>query len=500
MSIAETAVADPWHMEPAQRKWAEDYRQETLVLLLALALSYAHMMIVARDIPFWIDETYSGVIASQATLIGWFNWCRNEASGPVYYGILWIWEKLAGSSNAALRLPSYALVVAAPLYVIRFSPQSRPLVFVWAALIALSSHALMSAPQARPYALLYFLACVQAVAFLNLARTPTLGCAFAWTTVSSLLALTHLHAGLIVGVQGIILVVLLRNQIRRLLPAALTFLAVPAWLFFQWPFLAKLAGANQYWYPPISPNVYLMFSDTLFGPGLPSLIVMTAMFAIFGHVALRRVRGNPTGLAREDMLLAVSGLVAILVALLIAYRMPTFALRYAIPYLPAAYLAIALSVQVAARRYRLAPLIGVGLAASPAFHYLVAFHTPHAADRFFALEAQHASEWLIEQKARHVIFAWDNPVTRLNDPQRLREVGGFFFDRADYPVTIESVLVPPGSAARDPLVRLAREKRAAILWIGGSEYPTGFEAQLGTSCMTRSFDDGHSVACKAPRL
>jgi Dolichyl-phosphate-mannose-protein mannosyltransferase len=493
-SAARGRLTDPstWRAELGE------HRQETIVFLCALALGCAHILMVARDVPFWIDETYSGVIATQTTLKALFDWCRNEAGGPVYYAFLWLWEKVAGSTNYALRLPSMAFMFCAPLSIIFFAKQERRLTLVWAALVAIWTPGLMSAAQARPYALLYLFSCIQAVSFLALVQEPSRRRAFGWTCVSSLLLLTHLHAIVITAIQGMMLAVLHRKHAKSLWPSLLPFLTFPAWMLFQLPMLLRLANAETFWYPTMGWNVYLVFSDVFMGPGFPALVITTFTLVMALRIGFGHLQGRQNHLARADILLAGSGFIAMILVLIQAYQVPAFTHRYMIPYLPAALLGVAIATQAATQRYRLAPTIIVGLLAVSTLKNLIDFSAPHSANRLLPLEAESGSNWLASRGATRVIFAWDNPVAKLNDPSRLGEVAGFFLKRAHHPAKVESVIVPPGARALEPLAQFALERNAAILWIGGEEYPSGFETQLKTNCKTWSFPRGHSIACEAP--
>lgn len=155
-------------------------RQDRRWLSAAFALGIAGRLLSGWHAPLWFDESYSGVIATQPTSGLWLSWCLHELTGPVYYGLLWITAHLFGGSDGALRLPSLiASLVVAPLVAWRGHPD-RDTRLIWAGLIALWVPLFDFATFARPYALLFLLCTMQAIAFLSLLRDPRLGRAALW--------------------------------------------------------------------------------------------------------------------------------------------------------------------------------------------------------------------------------------------------------------------------------------------------------------------------------
>src|SRR5205823_12129116 len=88
---------------------------ETIAVAAAMMAGAYHLLVFGWRAPFWLDEAYTGTIASQLTLAGLLRWCRHELSGPIYYAALWLWEKVAGNTDTALRLPSLIMWVGAVL-------------------------------------------------------------------------------------------------------------------------------------------------------------------------------------------------------------------------------------------------------------------------------------------------------------------------------------------------------------------------------------------------
>src|SRR5580658_2244629 len=76
------------------------------LLLASIAVGIAHRLLVGWMTPLWLDETFTGVIATQPDSASLMEWCLVELSGPVYYVTIWLWEKIAGPGDIALRAPS----------------------------------------------------------------------------------------------------------------------------------------------------------------------------------------------------------------------------------------------------------------------------------------------------------------------------------------------------------------------------------------------------------
>ena len=86
------------------------------------------------ELPLWIDETFTATIATQPDFAGLVRWCLTELTGPAFYGPMWLWTKVAGSSDAMLRLPAVTMALATPLVIARFGHRDRSLALLWAAL------------------------------------------------------------------------------------------------------------------------------------------------------------------------------------------------------------------------------------------------------------------------------------------------------------------------------------------------------------------------------
>ncbi|MCA1654835.1 MAG: hypothetical protein LC656_11900 [Sphingomonadales bacterium] len=88
-----------------------------LLFLAALPLGIDARISAGWFLPLWFDEVFTGTIAGQATAAGLLKWCLSELTGPAFYVPMWLWAKVAGVGDGALRAPALALSIAAPLLI-----------------------------------------------------------------------------------------------------------------------------------------------------------------------------------------------------------------------------------------------------------------------------------------------------------------------------------------------------------------------------------------------
>jgi hypothetical protein len=444
---------------------------ELVVACCALLAGLAQRLVIGWDVPLWIDEAYTGTIATQTTIHGLISWIQNELSGPVYYSFIFLWEKIAGSSDFALRLPSFFFSLAGPLSLLFFGHADRRTRYVWAALAAIWLPGFFLTSQARPYQLLFFLGCLQAIAFLRLVDQPTLRLACVWSLITSLFILTHLHAAVVSAFQGLSLLIVLRHHMRCLWPATLAFVPVIAVVLLQLPFVLNVTNPAHVWYNTLQGNFIVMFPKALLGPSPAAIIIVAIMVSTLARQVWLKRQGIAFGYRRSEVLLAISGLSASLVVFALAFLIPSWTHRYMTPFAPASLMAVVLMLRTVGRWQRAVPAFAIAILTAPVIMTTVRLGMHGGADGLFTLQFEDSSDWLIARGAKRVIFAWDNPASAQNRPEKLAEVGGFFFRRAHQNVEVEVAIVPPGRASSERLALIATAKNAAILWIGGTDYP-----------------------------
>lgn len=464
-------------------------RIERILLGAAILAGVGHRLVFGWQAPLWIDETYTGVIASQPTVAALVDWCRHELSGPVFYAGMWLWEKVAGNGDFALRLPSLLCSLAAIALIAVWGGRDRRERWLWAALTAVWLPGLMFAAQARPQALLFLLASAQAIAFLRCAEGLSRRRLAIWALMGALMVLTHIHAAVITGIQLLCLAWLHRDRLRAFWPVAAIFVPVAAWLPLQLPFMLGFARPGVAWYATLSasdlwgtPWILLGANNAAYAVTAMVLLVLAVQFA---------QRKLPY--SRGEAMLALSGLAAVAIVIAIGLFRPSFTPRYLIPYMPALLFGLTCVLHRTRILWGLLPSIVLAVWIGPAVQNAGAYASARAQQTLYPLEFQRASDWLMHAGARRVIFTWDNPTSVVTNPARQTEVGAFFFRRAGYAAEVQAVHPAPDGESPGDLAALADKRHAAILWLGSD--PAGLRNMAPFECREFGFGTSRSMAC-----
>jgi hypothetical protein len=127
-----------------------EIKTTTIVFLktygIALSVIVLASVFISND-SLWIDEGYAASKALQGSLSEWYSTLTSEGGSdsqmPGYMFFIWLWAKIAGSSEMALRMSNLVWLLLAA-----FTLRSRPLVLV--ALVT-SPITLYYANELRPY-------------------------------------------------------------------------------------------------------------------------------------------------------------------------------------------------------------------------------------------------------------------------------------------------------------------------------------------------------------
>jgi 4-amino-4-deoxy-L-arabinose transferase-like glycosyltransferase len=125
-----------------------------------LALTLVGLAIRAWDLGVagvWFDESYHVALVREPTVGAMLDAIlSNPPSDPLYALVLRAWVAVAGSGDAAIRVPSVlagSLTIPAAAWLAREADGRRAVVLVAAAFVALSPYALEFSQEAAPYAL-----------------------------------------------------------------------------------------------------------------------------------------------------------------------------------------------------------------------------------------------------------------------------------------------------------------------------------------------------------
>lgn len=441
------------------------------VLVVAGVLIALRMAFAGAGLPLWLDENFSAAIAVQPTVRGLIDWCLSELSGPLYYSTLWAWEKLAGESNVALRVPGQVIALATPLLVLWKGHPDREVRALWALMVGLWPFGFDFYITARPYAMVMLFGCLQAIAFLRLMTMPDTRRAALWALVSAMAILTHYHAVVITAIEGLVYLAAWRTRAVRTWLAALVFLPVAGWMAFHLAMVLRYATSGQTWYNLVGGTDLLVVPLFLFGGFATTLIV----FVLLGVVARYRVaEQQPVLRWSPEIALIGAGLASCAIVVGMGMVRPTFAMRYLLAYLGAVSLLVPLLLRAARPLVPMAPLafalLLIGGAAAPLAQKLVHPDAP----RRYAFNYQAASEWIMASQPRtgRLVFLWDNPTALMGHVDKLSEVGAFFFHRAGQR---PDVAIPKYPLYGDPwpAVRAMAGGRsdAAVIWMADREVP-----------------------------
>lgn len=442
------------------------------VLITSFLLFVANIFASGLFTPLWLDENFSATIAIQPSIPRLVDWCLNELSGPLYYSLLWAWEKVAGNSNAALRVPSLVFSMAAPAFLLWKGHEDRTIRNLWALSIALWQPGFGVATEARPYSLMLLLGCVQAVCFLRLMRAPSTTRAAIWAGVSSLAVLTHYHAAVISGIQGISYLVLWRRAALRSWPAVFVLLPMATWMFWHLRMVLDYAGSGNSWYQLLDWREALFVPLFLVG-SVVTLIALGFMLPIWAYARFGRYRSTETVLHRPtpEMVLICTGLLSAAFVAGLGLLRPSFSIRYLLPYIGAVSLFIPIVLRDMKRLIPAAPMAIILLMIGSALPPLVGRLSKPLDDHRYGFNFEQPSDWIMRNSnTRTLVYLWDNPTARMGKVEKLADVGGFFFRRQGRPI---DVLIPRYAMNADPspaVMALARQRSdTAIIWA----YDTG---------------------------
>lgn len=478
----------------AVKRWSVRLFGIAILLGVAARLGYGH------GAPLCFDESFAGTIATQPTAAALVRWCLTELTGPAYYVPLWLWVQIAGASNAMLRLPSLACSLAAPLLLWRWGHPDPAVRRAWAGAALLTLPVIAFADLARPYALLFLLACAQAILFRRLIAHPDRWCALAWSSVSALLVLTHYSAVPLVAVQGVLVIVTLRGGALRLWPALAPFGPVAGWAALHLPYVLALTGGASG-----EPSVadLAMLPELLFGVQAVGLIVLGCVGMT---VLLATVRRAPdAAFDRADAGLMASGLIATLLVLVAASFRGGVTARYLTSLMPSLLFALALWVRWSIRIDQ-RPALGAATAMLAGTVGLIASASGNdeAVRHRFGLEP--ASAWLAEVQPQRVTFLWSDPIGAISADRNIADVADFTFRRRGQPVTVDVVHPHVGEDPSATLVGRAKQTNAtAILWLAKVDVaalPPIQIASLDLRWTCRDFGDAdiRVTACRRERV
>jgi mannosyltransferase len=267
---------------------------------------------------FWLDEVFTAHLATE-DLWGMLKGVRETESTPhLYYLLAWLWEKVAGDGEAALRSLSalFGIATVPVAYAAARELFAPAAAVAAAALVAVNPWFVWYSQEARAYALLMLLATASLVFFLRALRTRAPRDLGLWALFSALALLTHYFAAFLVGAEAIWLVWALRRE------AASAVLALTATGFAVAPLAAaQRAEAHTTFIEDIPLGTRIVdlpkrFVTGELGTPTPAIGPLAGLLVIAG-AALLLARATP-GDRRRGLGLAALVAVSVLVPIALA--------------------------------------------------------------------------------------------------------------------------------------------------------------------------------------
>jgi hypothetical protein len=489
-------------------RWTRGQDAVSITAVAAILFALAARLFAQPGAHLWIDETFTGAIATQTTLRQVIHLAHLDApTSTLYYVLMHVWTLLFGASDAALRAPSVICGLIAPLMIVVAPvPQlRRPDRLTWAALVALSPVLIGFSLDARSYALAVALATGQTIAYAWVMARPTARRAVIWIVIAVCAIEAHYDAAYLALAQGLLFLGVWRRDAIRLWPAALLVLPVIAELAWKWSLLSKFEAPGTAWYALLSPFGFLAaFVYPVGGMGVSLVIWLIDLPILF--IAARLLRRGPSApLPLAPASAAVAAVLGVAVIAVVGVIRPSFSWRYECVFIPGLALAPVLVLRTLARDK--APLFHMSLliVAAAACAVSIRFGATSVGISTDPDNIEQASESLMGSTSKRILFAWDSPTARVMNPELLKSVGQFFFSRAGRKV---SVIPVPLDAGEDPNVTLfprAAQDRSGVIFlfdttIAGTvarRHPLGSDPRLNCRrFLARIGDDPiGSVAC-----
>ncbi len=223
---------------------------------------------------FWYDEAFTVVLVHRSPSAMFSLLPKTELTPPLYYCVAWVWVRVFGYGEAALRsLSALAGVATVPvIYAAAKELISRRGGLVAAALAAFNPLLIWYSQEARSYSLLVLWATLSLLAFAHVRLPrPSVRWIIAWFVVSSLTLATHYFGALAIVPEAVWLLWVHRRD-RRVLLAIAGVAAVGCALL---PIaLTQRQNANWIAWWPLNKRLSQLAPQLLLGTGAPARTVL----------------------------------------------------------------------------------------------------------------------------------------------------------------------------------------------------------------------------------
>ncbi len=342
---APESTADP--TEP--RSWARSLGWGDGVLLATVVLAVLVRAWGLGTQSLWYDEwlTSEGTAGGLGDLV--HHVADREGITPPYFLVMWVWARVVGDGDAALR--SFSLVAGAATVPVAYAlvrevGRGRPAARAAALLVAVNPMLVWYSQEARPYSLLALAGAVSLLAAARADRTGRRADVVLWGVAAAAAVAVHYYALFLVAAEAVALLA------RRRIPARLLLLAaVPVGVVLA--ALAPVAveqyshAANREWISGFSlrSRVDEAVRTALVGPS-PRFgwLWVAVLVLIAGGVVVTAWRGPPADRRAALGVAAVGGLAVVSPLVVAAVGIDVFLGRYLIAALGPLLVAVAVAL------------------------------------------------------------------------------------------------------------------------------------------------------------
>ncbi len=191
---------------------------EAWVLLALILVAVAIRIITLDNQSFWTDESLTAYEAGQSFTAMLHTVTSIETSPPLYFVLIWVWAKLFGTGEVALRSVSMLAGVAiVPIvYLSARELLDRRAGLIAAALVVVNPFMIWYSQEARAYMLLGALTGASFLWFLRTRRDPSRRNLAWWAGFSAAALMTHFFGGFVVAPEALWLLWVARGRATRL--------------------------------------------------------------------------------------------------------------------------------------------------------------------------------------------------------------------------------------------------------------------------------------------
>lgn len=435
-------------------------------LLLAAALAVvAGRLSFAAELPLWIDETWSAMIASRPNWSSFWREAWLDCNPPFYYLLLSLWIEMAGESNLMLRLPSIVFVVAAAVVPLIWRPKglNRMGIWAWSAFMLLWPFGIFVMLDARGYGLLFLLGTLSCFAMTSVLERPTIRRVGTWVAIGTLMFLTHYYAATLVAGQALVLLCHRRDALLRAWPMAAVAIPGLAWFAWHLPRLEDYARADVVWYEAVDAFSAVQNLAYVVGAGSAlSLFAIVVVVAAALVTASRQGRGDDMDEDRRNLALTASAAaIGFAMAIVIGLFQPSLTERYFVPLVPSSMLALALLAQRCPRQ----ELAVVALAAAFAAPGLNAKTAEQMASKRAIYGIEEATDFVAQHRPDRLLFVWDHPAAKILDRGSLEAIGRYSIERDGAEVPTSTLVLPEMADGNALIAAAATGDRPAVIWL-----------------------------------